>query len=120
MKNLNRKKRIIHSYKIKLMWLIFLVIIWTLIFFLEYSLENRVINGLILLTTSFLLIMGILVSDKYYITTGYHPTEKEHEETFKAYFGLHPWQAIYNKTLVFLFIALALLSLVIMISGLVQ
>jgi len=119
MKNSHKKKRIIECYQTKAMWFAFLIIIWLLIFFLEYSFENRIINGLILLTTSFLLIMGILVSDKYYITIGYHPSENEHEETFKAYFALHPWEAIYNKSLVFLFIGLALVSLVMMVTGLV-
>lgn len=116
MKNLNKSERAKYRLKVKLMWLIFLSIIWGIVFYLDYDFENRSINGLILLITSFLF-TAIIFSDKYFVTTGFHPSEKEHEDAFKAYYALHPWEALYYKSTVFLFFGLIIISVFMIISG---
>jgi len=117
MKNLNKSERLKCRLQVKLMWLVFLIVIWGLIFYLDYDFESRAVNSLILLTSSFLLLMGLMVSDKYYVTTGFEPSEKEHEDTFKAYYAMHPWETLYLKFIVFLFSGLAMISAFMIISG---
>lgn len=119
MKNLNKSERTKYRFKVKLMWLTFLITLWAVIFYLDYGFGNRISNGVLLFISSFL-VTAIITSDKYYVTTGYHPNEKEHEDTFKAYYVLHPWEALYSKLTSLLFIGIMIISVLMIISGFFQ
>jgi len=106
-----KKERLI----IKAMWLSILLVLWFCLIFLNYSFENHMWNGIILLISSFLF-FGVFSSDKYYIETGYKESDEGYEETYKTFCLMHPWNTLYNKILGFLFIIGHLIAIWLMFS----
>ena len=116
---MNKKQRKYKVIKEKLIFFVILLSIFATIFFLEYDFENSLYNGVILLVVSFILAI-FLGNDKFYIDFGIKDSEIEEsckKEEFKIFNTMHPFVAIYNRIISFIFFALLAISLFLIVSS---